>query len=76
MSKGISNTEIEKLFKEINNDDLSENFLSAYPSDQINKFITFEKMMPGKISFLGFKQGQKQPRWDALVEYNEHFGKK
>ena len=48
MSKGISNTEIEKLFKEINNDDLSENFLSAYPSDQINKFITFEKMMPGK----------------------------
>ena len=48
MSKGISNTEIEKLFKEINNDDLNENFLTAYPSDQINKFITFEKMMPGK----------------------------
>ena len=57
MSKGISNTEIGKLFKEINNDDLSENFLSAYPSDQINKFITFEKMMPGKNILSWFQTG-------------------
>ena len=48
MSKGISNTEIEKLFKEINNDDLNENFLGVYPPDKINKFIMFEKMIPGK----------------------------
>ena len=48
MSKGISDIEIEKLFKEINNDDLNENFLGVYPSDKINKFIMFEKMMPGK----------------------------
>ena len=47
MSKGISNIEIIKLFKEINND-LNENFLGVYPSDKINKFIMFEKMMPGK----------------------------
>ena len=48
MSKGISNIEIKKLFKEINNDDLNENFIGVYPSDKINKFIMFEKMMPGK----------------------------
>ena len=48
MSKGISNIEIEKLFKETNNDDLNENFLGVYPSDKINKFIMFEKMIPGK----------------------------
>ena len=39
---------IEKLFKEINNDDLNENFLGVYPPDKINKFIMFEKMIPGK----------------------------
>ena len=48
MSKGKSNIEIEKLFKKINSDDLNENFLGVYPSDKINKFIMFEKMMPGK----------------------------
>ena len=48
MSKGTSNIEIKNLFKQINNDDLSENFLGVYPSDKINKFIRFEKMMPGK----------------------------
>ena len=58
MSKGISNIEIEKSFKEINNDDLNENFLGVYPSYKMNKFIMFEKMMPGKnASFLDFKHG-------------------
>ena len=77
MSKGISNIEIEKSFKEINNDDLNENFLGVYPSYKLNKFIMFEKMMPGKkISFFDFKHGQKRPRWDTLVDYNEHFAKK
>ena len=48
MSKGMSNIETRKLFKERNNDVLNENFLDVYPSDKINKFIMFEKMMPGK----------------------------
>ena len=48
MLKIISDNEIEILFKEINNDYLNENFLRVYPSDKINKFIMFEKMMPGK----------------------------
>ena len=53
MSKGISNIEIEKLFKETNNDDLNESFLGVYPSEKINKFIMLDRMMPGiKCLFL------------------------
>ena len=48
MSKGISNFEIEKIFKKINNEDINENFLSVFPSHKMNKFSMFEKMMPGK----------------------------
>ena len=48
MSRGISNFEIEKVFKEINNEDINENFLRVFPSDKMIKFIMFEKMMPGK----------------------------
>ena len=48
MSKGISNFEMEKIFKEINNEDIHEKFLDVFLSDKINKYIMFEKMMPGK----------------------------
>ena len=45
MSRGISNFETEKVFKEINNEDINKNFLGVFPPDKINKFIMFEKMM-------------------------------
>ena len=48
MSRGISNFEIQKVFKEINIEDITKNFLVAFPCDKINKFIMFEKMMPCK----------------------------
>ena len=48
MSKNISHIEIQKLFKEINNDDFNENFFGVYPCDKINKFTMLEKMMSGK----------------------------
>ena len=44
----MTNFEIEHVFKEINKDDLNENFLGVFPSDRINKLIMFEIMMPGK----------------------------
>ena len=43
MSRSISNFEIEKVFKEINNEGINENFLGVFPSDKINKLIVFEK---------------------------------
>ena len=48
MSRGISNFEIEKVFKEINNKDINENVLVVLLSDKINKFIMFVKMVPDK----------------------------
>ena len=48
MTKGISNFEIQRVFREINNNDLNENFLVVFPSDKINKFIMIERMVPGK----------------------------
>ena len=44
MSKDISNFEIGKIFKEISNEDINENFLGVFPSDKINKFIMFQKI--------------------------------
>ena len=46
--RSISNFEIEKVFKETNNEDINKNFLGVFPSNRINKFIMFEKMMPAK----------------------------
>ena len=48
MTKAISIFKIERVFKEINNNDLNENFVGLFPSNRINKFIMFERMMPGK----------------------------
>ena len=42
MSKGISNVEIERIFNEIDNADLNDNFLCMFPSDKINKFVSFK----------------------------------
>ena len=63
MSQGISNIEIKKLFKEINNDDLNE-IHGVYPSDEINKFIMFEKKIPGeKYPFLVSNQDRDDQSW-------------
>ena len=60
MSRGISNFEIEKVFKEINNEDINKSFLGIFPSHKINKFVMFEKMMPGKkISVHNLEYRQK-----------------
>ena len=77
MSQGISNFEIERLFKEINNKDLNENILRVSPSDRINKFIMFEKMMSNKkIPLCNLEHRQGKRRWNALMEYFKHFTKK
>ena len=48
MQQGISNFEIERVFNELNNEDLNDNFLGVYPSDKTNKFIVFNRMMKGR----------------------------
>ena len=47
MSHGLSNVEIQRVSKDVKND-LNENFLGVFPSDKINRFVMFEKMIPEK----------------------------
>ena len=45
---GISDAEIERVFKDVDHSDLNETFLGVFPSNKINKFVMFEKIMPEK----------------------------
>ena len=44
----ISNFDIEENFYKANNSDLLQNFVGVFPSDKMNKFLDFKKMMKGK----------------------------
>ena len=45
----ISNFEIERIFIKADNNDLDENFVGGFPSDKMNRFFDFKRMMKGKI---------------------------
>ena len=45
---GISNFDIEEIFNKASNSDLLRNFVSVFPSDKMNKFFDFKKMINGK----------------------------
>ena len=50
---GISNFEIERVFKMIDSNDLDDNFVGFFPSNKMNKFFDVTKMMKGnKYPFL------------------------
>ena len=48
MLKGISNFQLEKTIKEINDDDLSNNFFGVFPSDKMTKFIGYKQSINQK----------------------------
>ena len=48
MSRGISNFELERVFKDVNNADINENVLGVFPLNKISRFVMFEKIMPNK----------------------------
>ena len=48
MQQGMSNFEIERVFNELNSEDLNDNFFGVCPSDKINKFIVFNRTMKGR----------------------------
>ena len=45
MSGGISNEEVIKFFENVEDNDLKENFVGVFPSNHINKFISFHKLV-------------------------------
>lgn len=48
MSKGINNFQIEEAFKNINNPEINENFVGAFPANHMNRFIDCKSMASGK----------------------------
>ena len=48
MSKGISNVQIENAIKDIEVDDLNDNFVGVFPSNYMNKFINHSTMVSSK----------------------------
>ena len=55
MSNGISNFQIEHAFKNIEDEDINNNFVDVFPSNYMNKFIDHKMMISekkGKYPFL------------------------
>ena len=51
--EGLSNFDIEEIFNRVDNSDLLQNFVGVFPSNKMNKFSDFKKMMKGmKYPFL------------------------
>ena len=48
MSEGISNFQIEEGFKNLNDPDINDNFLGAFPANQMTKFVGYKSMMSEK----------------------------
>ena len=45
MSRGISNILIEKAFRDLNDEDIDDNFAGVFPGNHINRFINCKTMM-------------------------------
>ena len=55
MSKGISNIQIEKPFREPNDQDIDENFVGVFPANHMNRLINYKTMISekkGKYPFI------------------------
>ena len=69
--------EYQKIFKDINNEDIYDNFFGVFPSNKINKFAILEKMMPEKnIFFHNSNYRQRRSVRHTLVEHFKHFSDK
>ena len=45
MSKGISNSQIENALKNLEDEDINNNFMGVFPSNYMNKFINHAAMI-------------------------------
>ena len=48
MSKGIANFQIETALKNISYEDLNDNCVSVFPTNELNRFIDYKSMISGK----------------------------
>ena len=50
MSKGVGDFQTENAIRNIEDDDLNDNFVGVFPSNYINKFINYSTMISSKKS--------------------------
>ena len=48
MREGISNCQMEEALKNLHDSDINDNFLGAFPANQINRFIECKSMISEK----------------------------
>ena len=77
MSKGISNLPIEKAFKELNSQDIDENFVAVFPAKCMNRFIDYKTMISekkkkkGKYPFIKANtdsDGKGSTHWWSIID--------
>ena len=70
--EGLSNFDIEEIFNKANNSDLLQNFVGVFPSDKMNKFLDFKKMIKGKkYPFLianTDRSDKKRTHWWSILD--------
>ena len=49
MNRGISNFQIEEAFKNVDDPDINDNFVGAFPANQMNRFIDYKSMISEKM---------------------------
>ena len=54
MSKGISNIQIEKSFKDLDDEEINDNFVGVFPANHINRFIDYKTMILEKKRRISF----------------------
>ena len=48
MNKGTSNFQIDKFFKEENNEELKKNYMGAFSIDSVTKYIDFYRIIKNR----------------------------
>ena len=48
MSKGIVNFQIENALKNLNDEDINDNFVGVLPANQMNRFVDYKTMVSQK----------------------------
>ena len=70
----LSNFDIEEIFNKANKSDLLQNFVGVFPSDKMNKFLDFKKMMKGKkypFLIVNTDRSDKQgTHWWSILDIN------
>ena len=79
MANGITNFQIEEAFRNINDEDINDNFVGAFLSNHMNKFINHASMISkrkGKYPFAVAKtdnSSKSRTHWWSALDINRYF---